>query len=144
MIPALLLSTSDDPIWRQNDMGWNVVPKGLYDYLLWIAKRYNNPLLYITENGSAEHEPTLASAVADGHRQDYIRDHIRACAAAIHDGSNLMGYFVWSLLDNFEWGLGYERRFGIVRVNFETLQRTLKGSAKLYRDIIHTNSKESS
>jgi beta-glucosidase/6-phospho-beta-glucosidase/beta-galactosidase len=125
-------------------MGWNVVPKGLYDYLLWIAHRYNNPLIFIMENGTAEREPTLESAVADVHRQDYIRDHIQACAAAIHDGSNLMGYFVWSLLDNFEWGLGYERRFGIVRVDYETLERTLKGSAKLYSDIIHMNIAKSS
>lgn len=139
----MLLLSSDDPSWRRNDMGWNVVPKGLYDYLLWIAERYGNPLIFIMENGTAEDEPTLESAVDDVNRQSYIRDHIQACAAAIQNGSNLMGYFVWSLLDNFEWSLGYEKRFGIVRVNYETLERTLKGSANLYRSIVHLNRKSS-
>lgn len=119
-----------------------MVPKGLYDFLLWVKGRYGNPLLYITENGTAEKEPTKQSAIEDINRQNYIRDHLHACTAAIQAGSNLMGYFVWSLLDNFEWALGYEKRFGIVRVNYSTLERTMKGSAGVYRDIILSNRKE--
>ena len=121
-------------------MGWNVVADGLREMLLWISKRYNNPLLYITENGSAEAETNMEASLHDDKRLDYFQGHIQACAEAIHDGEvNLLGYFAWSLMDNFEWQFGYQRRFGLCRVDYDTLERTPRDSALWYRGTIRAN-----
>jgi beta-galactosidase len=126
------------PEWKQNDMGWPVVPDGLRNMLLWISERYQQPVIYVTENGSAEHEPTLSKALQDKGRQDYLTGHLRAIGQALERGVQLQGYFAWSLMDNFEWQLGYQRRFGLCWVDFQdgTLTRTPKGSAKLYNRTI--------
>lgn len=121
-------------------MDWNVVPGGLHDMLLWISERYGNPLIYITENGTAEKEETLESARYDTKRLHYIEQHLIAASNAIVKGGvNLRGYFAWSFMDNFEWQFGYQRRFGICRVDFDTLERTPKSSAYWYRDTIQNN-----
>jgi beta-galactosidase len=142
-----------DPTWDRNDMGWSVVPAGLRDMLQWISNRYDSPILYVTENGSAEPEPELKSALHDAKRRHYFEQHLVACAEAMRGGNdedhrsspgravsqakvNLRGYFAWSLLDNFEWQFGYQRRFGVCYVDFATLQRTPKGSAYFLRDTI--------
>jgi beta-glucosidase len=127
---------SSDPSWKKNFMGWSIVPDGCRDLLLWISKRYGNPIIVITENGTAEDEPDSETAFHDEGRRQYLEDYIRACKQAIEAGVELAGYFAWSLMDNFEWEYGYTRRFGIVRVNFETLERTPKLSAIWYRDTI--------
>jgi beta-glucosidase len=105
-----------------------------------VKERYGNPPLYVTENGAAFFDPPAATndRVADPLRVDYIRRHVAAIHAARDLGVDLRGYFAWSLLDNFEWSLGYSKRFGIVHVNFETQQRTPKDSARLYAKIIAT------
>jgi Glycosyl hydrolase family 1 len=116
-------------------MGWNVVPDGLKNMLIWISKRYNNPLVCITENGSAE-----ADSSGDVKRVGYFQGHIRACAEALlTEQVNLAGYFAWSLMDNFEWQFGYQRRFGLCRVDFDTLTRTPRDAALWYRDTIRSN-----
>ena len=119
-------------------MGWNVVPDGLREMMRWISERYNNPLIYITENGSAEPEvEDSESVVRDEMRRSFLEMHIGACADAINQHRvNLAGYFAWSLLDNFEWQYGYQRRFGLCHVNYTTQQRTPRDSALWYRDHI--------
>jgi beta-glucosidase len=94
--------------------------------------------LYITENGAAFFDPP--GGTGDGHedplRVAYLREHLRAAHAATEQGVDLRGYFVWSLLDNFEWALGYSKRFGIVHVDFETQRRTPKASARFFASVI--------
>jgi beta-glucosidase len=121
-----------------SETGWEVFPQGLTDTLNWIRERYGNPPLYITENGSAFYDPPLApdDELPDPLRVDYLRKHLRATLQARADGCDVRGYFAWSMLDNFEWSLGYSKRFGIVHVDFATQKRTLKSSAKLYAEII--------
>lgn len=132
----MFVDFSDDPIWTQNKMGWNVVPDGLREMLLWISKRYDDPLIYITENGAAFEEVDLAAARDDEQRRGFFEGHLRAGAQAIDAGVRLGGYFAWSLMDNFEWQFGYERRFGMCYVDFDTQERTLKSSGLWYKDTI--------
>lgn len=123
------------------ETGWEVFPQGLTDTLLWIKDRYGNPPIYITENGSAFFDPPQVDGdmLEDPLRVDYMRQHIRAVHDAIRQGADVRGYFAWSMLDNFEWALGYSKRFGIIHVNYATQQRTLKASAHLYSRIIASN-----
>src|SRR4051812_46899501 len=116
------------------ETGWEVFPQGLVDTLVAVKERYGNPPIYVTENGAAFFDPPVAmdGRVIDPLRVDYLQRHILAVHEAIAKGVNVQGYFAWSLLDNFEWSLGYSKRFGIVHVNFETQQRTLKDSARYY------------
>ena len=120
------------------DTGWEVFPQGLTDVLLWVKQRYGNPPVYITENGAAFVDPPQVEgdSLDDPLRVDYLRKHIRAVHAALQQGADIRGYFVWSLLDNFEWALGFAKRFGIVHVDYATLQRTLKASARFYSTVI--------
>ena len=120
------------------ETGWEVFPQGLLDTLLTVKARYGNPKVYITENGAAFYDPPVANdgRVCDSLRVEYYRQHLRAVHAAIAAGANVQGYFAWSLLDNFEWSLGYSKRFGIVHVNFDTQERTQKDSARYYAKII--------
>lgn len=120
-------------------MGWTVVPEGLQNMLLWISNRYGNPLVYVTENGSADSDQSDETTLNDEKRLNFFKGHIDACAAAISRGVNLSGYFAWSLMDNFEWQFGFQRRFGICRVDYETLQRTPRTSALWYRDTIRSH-----
>jgi hypothetical protein len=119
-------------------MGWNIVPNGLLEMLRWIAERYDNPLVYITENGSAEAElEGTESILYDEQRRSFLENHIRACSNAINEHRiKLAGYFAWSFLDNFEWQFGYQRRFGICHVDYETQIRTPRDSAMWYSEQI--------
>lgn len=122
------------------ETSWEVFPQGLTDTLLWVKERYGGLPLYITENGAAFYDPPVA--LADPHpdpfRVDYLREHLKAAHRAMEQGVDLRGYFAWSLLDNFEWSLGYSKRFGIVHVDFATQKRTLKASARFYSEVIRT------
>ncbi len=126
---------------RYTDTAWEVYPQGLTDTLLWLKERYDNPPIYITENGSAFPDPAHADGnhVDDPLRQEYLVLHLRACRDALQAGVDLRGYFGWSLLDNLEWSLGFAKRFGMIHVDYSTQKRTLKGTARLYRRIIHSN-----
>lgn len=130
-------SIRDD--WESNAMGWSIVPDGCRDLLLWISERYDYPVIIMTENGSASDESDKESALHDVARQLYLESYLAAIAEAIDDGANVEGYFVWSLMDNFEWQFGYQRRFGLHYVDFETLERTPKDSAVWYRKVIKAN-----
>jgi beta-glucosidase len=120
------------------ETNWEVYPRGLTDVLEWVAERYGNPPVYITENGAAFYDPPVAQngAVEDPLRVNYLRSHLRAARVAMERGVDLRGYFVWSLLDNFEWAHGYAKRFGIVHVDYATQKRTPKASAKFYSEVI--------
>jgi len=120
------------------ETGWEVFAQGLTDVLVWVKERYGNPAIYITENGAAFFDPPTADGgrIQDPLRVAYLREHIRALHAALMAGVDLRGYFAWSLLDNFEWSLGYSKRFGIVHVDFATQKRTLKDSARFYAEVI--------
>ncbi|MBD9699222.1 beta-glucosidase [Flavimobilis sp. GY10621] len=120
-------------------MGWNIDPDALGSLLRGLSVRYPDLPLVITENGAAfDDEVAPDGAIHDDARIDYVRRHLAAALDARADGVDLRGYFVWSLLDNFEWRYGYARRFGIVRVEYDTLERTPKDSALWYRDVIAT------
>ena len=122
------------------ETGWEVFAQGLTDTLSWVRKRYGDIAQYVTENGAAFYDPPEASGgrVADPLRIDYYRSHLRAVHAAIQQGVDVRGYFAWSMFDNLEWSLGYSKRVGLVHVNFETLERTPKDSARFYADVIAT------
>ncbi|MEM8679850.1 MAG: GH1 family beta-glucosidase [Planctomycetota bacterium] len=121
----------------RTSMGWEVYPEGLQEILLWVRATYGDLPLLITENGAAfEDEQLEQDLVIDQDRIRYLQQHLIAVAAAIRAGINLRGYFVWSLMDNFEWSCGYSKRFGIVRVDPSTQQRHPKASAHFYRDWI--------
>jgi beta-glucosidase len=122
----------------QTAMGWEVNPDGLRKLLVRLGGEYPSlPPLYITENGAA-YEDTVGpdGAVQDVERTGFILDHVAAVGEAIDQGADVRGYFVWSLLDNFEWSWGYGKRFGIVRVDYGTLERTIKDSGKAYAGLI--------
>lgn len=129
------------PLATYSETGWENYPQGLTDILNWVKNRYGNPPVYITENGSAFYDPPVAEngRVEDPLRQSYMRSHITAVSNAIAEGCDIRGYYAWSLMDNLEWALGFSKRFGIVHINYATLERTPKESAKLYRAIIETN-----
>ncbi len=118
-------------------MGWNIDPDGLVELLTGIAGRYPGLPLYVTENGAAfEDVVNPDGRIHDEARTAYVRDHIDAVGRARDLGADVRGYFLWSLMDNFEWAWGYDRRFGIVRVDYDTLTRTVKDSGLWYRDLI--------
>jgi beta-glucosidase len=118
-----------------------VFPQGLTDVLLWVTERYSRPPIYITENGAAFYDAPVANdgTVDDPLRVAYLRQHLNAVLDAIAEGADVRGYMVWSLLDNYEWALGYSKRFGIVHVDYGTQQRTPKASARFYADVIRNH-----
>ena len=123
------------------EMDWEVFPSALTQVLLWVKERYGALPLYITENGAAFFDPPSVTdgQVDDPLRVSYLREHLRAAHEAIRQGVDLRGYYAWSLLDNFEWSYGYAKRFGIVHVNFDTLERTPKASARFYAEVIRSH-----
>jgi beta-glucosidase len=119
------------------DMGWDVDPAGLVEVLGRVHGQAGSLPLYVTENGAAfPDEVTADGAVHDVERTAYLRSHLRACHRAIESGVPLRGYFVWSLMDNFEWAYGYSKRFGIVHVDYSTQRRTRKDSALFYAAVL--------
>ena len=124
------------------EMGWNIAPDGLEELLLSLHEQFPEQPLMITENGAAFPDRVTHTdagpRVHDADRVDYLRRHFTAAHRAMARGVDLRGYQVWSLLDNFEWGYGYSKRFGIVRVDYETQERILKDSALWLRELIAT------
>ncbi|PRY37286.1 GH1 family beta-glucosidase [Umezawaea tangerina] len=120
-------------------MDWEIVPQGFTDLLVRISQDYPGLPMVITENGAAfDDEVDENGVVDDSDRLSYISDHIAAVGSAVAQGADVRGYFAWSLMDNFEWAYGYDKRFGIVRVDYDTQERTLKRSAEWYRDTIRS------
>ena len=119
-------------------MNWEVNPSGLHTLLVRLGREYPAlPPLFVTENGSAYDDVVSADGhVHDAERTSYVLDHVQAVSDALADGADVRGYFVWSLLDNFEWSWGYDKRFGIVRVDYDSQERTIKDSGLAYARII--------
>jgi len=126
------------------EMGWNIAPDGLEELLVGLHERYPDQALMVTENGAAFPDRVVrtesGTRVPDADRIDYLNRHFTAAHRAIARGVDLRGYQVWSLMDNFEWGFGYSKRFGIVRVDYDTQERTPKDSALWLRELIATRS----
>jgi beta-glucosidase len=120
------------------ETAWEVCPAAFTQILLWVRRRYGNLPVYVTENGAAFYDPPVAEhgRIRDPLRIAYLRSHLRAAYAALTAGVDLRGYMVWSLFDNLEWSLGFTKRFGIVHVDFTTLERTPKDSARYYAQVI--------
>ena len=125
---------------ERTNMDWLVDPTGLHQILVEVSRQAPSLRLYVTENGcAAEDYVNPDGEVNDLERVRYLHTHLEAAARAIKDGANLAGYFVWSLLDNFEWGWGYQKRFGIVFVDFGTQRRIPKASAAFYANVVRAN-----
>ncbi len=127
---------------QYTDMGWEIYPEGLYEILQWVHSESPRLSLYVTENGAAFRDQVQDGRVADAQRVEYLRQHFLSAHKAIQNGVPLKGYFVWSLMDNFEWAYGYSKRFGIVYVDYATQQRIWKDSARWYQQVIAANGME--
>ncbi|WP_353483444.1 GH1 family beta-glucosidase [Haliscomenobacter sp.] len=127
------------PDWPQTAMQWAIVPWGCRKLLEWIAARYDNPPIFITENGCAFDDQLVEGQVADQERITFFEGYLGAIQEAIQNGVNLQGYFIWSLMDNFEWASGYSKKFGITYIEEGTLNRIPKESAKWYGEVIRQN-----
>ena len=128
-----------DENWKVTYMNWAVVPWGCRKLLEWISQRYDNPAIYITENGCAYPDKLENGVVNDQERLDFYKGYLTACQEAMANGVRLKGYFAWSFMDNFEWASGYEKRFGLHYVDFNTLERMPKNSALWLTDVIKNN-----
>jgi beta-glucosidase len=114
---------------RVSDFGWEIYPEGIY-HVLRSLRKYKKPV-FITENGLAD--------AADVYRADFIREHLSWCHRAIEEGVDLRGYLHWSLIDNYEWTRGFDMRFGLIEVDYDTLERKIRPSAYVYKQIIVDN-----
>lgn len=125
--------------YARTEMDWEIVPGALYDLIIRLRKEYTKIPVYITENGAAFNDRlSKKGEVRDNKRIDYIRRHLLEVARLNKKGMDIRGYFLWSLLDNFEWQFGYSKRFGIIYVDYKTQERIFKNSALWYRDLIKT------
>jgi len=132
-----------DPGWGMTKKGWGICPSQLTELLVHLKENYDNPAIFVTENGTALGEPAdEIGYVNDQGRINYLRAHFQAAYQAIEQGVDLRGYYVWSLMDNFEWAEGYSLRFGLIHVDFDDpgRKRTPKASYNWYRNVITRNS----
>ncbi|MEV6477050.1 GH1 family beta-glucosidase [Streptomyces sp. NPDC051657] len=122
---------------RLTHMDWEVHAEGLEQLLLRLTEEYGVQRIYVTENGSAYEDVVAADgSVHDPERLRYLEEHLAACARAVDKGAPLAGYFAWSLMDNFEWAYGYDKRFGLVHVDYATQRRTVKSSGRRYAELV--------
>lgn len=136
----LIQASQIQPIGNEYSMMWEIYPPGLYELLTRIWKDYQPAAIYVTENGiPVPDDKDHDGRVRDYRRIRYLRDHLVQIHCAITDGLPLRGYFVWSPFDNFEWAYGYRMRFGLVHVDFDTLERTVKESGHWYAEVIAKN-----
>jgi len=124
----------------RTDMGWPITPEALYWTLKYTREFFEDLPVYITENGMAAADRVEEDGtIQDIDRIEYLRSHLKACHRAVTEGVNLKGYYQWSLMDNFEWSFGYSKRFGIIRVDYETQKRTIKESGRWYSRVMAAN-----
>ena len=121
---------------KKTAMNWEVHPQAFEEILLRISKEYSPKAIYITENGSAWNDEVINGEIIDDERIDYLVRHLDAMRSARNQGAPILGYFAWSFLDNFEWAYGYEKRFGLIHVDYKTQTRTPKKSALFYRQLL--------
>ncbi len=119
-------------------MGWNVDPSGFHAHLMRMQRDLGVPMI-VTENGASwPDEVSEDGRIRDVDRYEYLHDHLAALLRARAEGADIRGYMAWSLMDNFEWGYGYSKRFGMLRVDYDTQVRTWKDSAYWYAETIRT------
>ena len=136
-VPVPVEGESSGP---RTDIGWEVWPDSLYDMLMRITRDYDTPVIEVTENGcSYSDTPDAQGVIHDSRRREFYQGYLEAVARAISDGADVRGYHAWSLLDNFEWAEGYEQRFGLSWVDFQTGDRTLKESGRWYGSVAAEN-----
>ena len=136
-----VLITRKPPIGEPTEMGWEVYPQGLYNFLKRVQTDYAPKEIYITENGAAyKDEISTNGKVVDEKRIAYLREHFLQAHRAIEEGVPLKGYFIWSLMDNFEWSYGYSKRFGLVYVDYKTQKRIVKKSGEWFAQVVKRNS----
>jgi beta-glucosidase len=121
---------------KRTAMNWEVHPQAFEEILLRISKEYSPKAIYITENGSAWNDEVINDEIFDDERIDYLARHLDAMKSARSQGAPILGYFAWSFLDNFEWAYGYEKRFGLIYVDYKTQKRAPKKSAFYYRQLL--------
>lgn len=127
----------------KTQMGWEIYPQGLRDFLTRLSRDYlGQTPIYVTENGMANADEIAAGQVTDQIREDFLFAHLQATKDAIAAGANVQGFFYWSLLDNYEWAEGYEKRFGLVHVDFDSLKRVPKSSYHAFARAIARNDRE--
>ena len=138
--PTIDAVTEADVRSEHTDMGWPLTPEGFTELLVRLRDDYSNlPPLHITENGVAYDDPVIDGRVHDQRRIDFLDRYLRGLHDAMAAGVDVRGYCQWSLLDNFEWAVGYAKRFGLIHVDFDTLVRTPRDSSRWYRDVIARN-----
>ncbi|CAM5647043.1 beta-glucosidase [Streptomyces avidinii] len=149
--PATVTNDADGPVpfarevrlpnVPRTGLDWQIDANGIESLLLRLTNEYGVRKLYVTENGSAFPDAVGPDgSVDDPERTAYLEQHLAACARAVRQGAPLAGYYAWSLLDNFEWAYGYDKRFGLVHVDYETQKRTVKTSGRRYADIVRSHS----
>tara|TARA_Y100000590_G_C15386342_1_gene888377 strand:- start:425 stop:835 length:411 start_codon:yes stop_codon:yes gene_type:complete len=122
-------------------MGWEIVPDAYYKQIMELKNFYHDPEIFLTENGCAYlDEIDTNGHIIDNERMEYYQKYLSAVKKAIDEGAKVKGYFAWSFMDNFEWALGFEKRFGLVHIDFKSLQRTPKMSYFFYKKLIESNS----
>jgi beta-glucosidase len=121
---------------ERTDFDWEIYPDGLRELAVRLGSDYQAKEVYITESGACYDDTMIDGQVNDEKRRQYLELHLEAARDAVQEGAPLMGYFAWSLMDNFEWAEGYARRFGIVHVDFETQVRTIKSSGRFYQNFL--------
>ena len=133
-----------DPIYGPGRFlgGYEAAPHALGDFVRFVSKEYGGPRIYITENGVCDNTPPVNGVVDDQPRLELLRGFLAGLARAIDDGVDVGAYYVWSFLDNFEWALGYSRRFGVVWTDYETQERIPKASARFFSEVIRRNGLE--
>ena len=127
----------------RTEMDWEVYPPGIGEVVRRANREYGHASIFITESGASYDLPVTEGRVHDHQRTEYIRSHLTELHGAVSDGVPVDGYFVWSLLDNFEWAFGYSQRFGIVHVDFETQERIVKDSGHWYSQVARSNAVDS-
>jgi beta-glucosidase len=131
---------SAPPVLETTPMGYEKAPHALGDFVRFVSAEYERPKIYVTENGVCDNTEPLGGRIQDGDRIHLLEGFLAGLASAIHEGAaDVRGYYVWSLLDNFEWAYGYSKRFGIVYVDYRTQQRIPKASARWYAEVIANN-----
>lgn len=123
---------------NKTDFGWKICPEGFYQIIMRVTRETGLPII-ITENGMANDDKIINGEVNDLERIEYFKSHFKAASNAIEDGADVIGFMVWSLMDNFEWAAGYSKRFGIVYVDYASQKRTIKASGNWYRQYIKDN-----
>jgi beta-glucosidase len=137
--PPLNISFVTNPDAEYTEMPWEVYPKGIRELLENVQRDYRPRKIYITENGAAFNDTVEDGKVHDANRVEYLRGYLAEINQAIANGVPVKGYFVWSLMDNFEWAYGFSKRFGVIYVDFETQQRIIKDSGLFYQSAIAAN-----